>query len=371
MKAINETRSDSDSSQLIEPTSVSHTNYTYKKKLGSGTSQFGANLKAIWDLMLPVFLEKVPQSLVSICVAMIQFHGLINYHHWENIVWGILVAESQRKDSPIQHCIVEGKDCFKVDVNIKDWQSSNPNHHPYYYNRAQQKVIEMRSHNTETPSDKHVPVPHNDGTILYDPFAGIDPQSSVIPWEMNPETAQSLMYDILGMRDPEYRDFAMKALLRLSDKESEIYAGELWKMALLYEKIIEIVFELFCELADKNDTWAKIVLETICCFHKTKVRKIPTDDIIEAGLIIPPQLGEIKADGLLFLLNYMNDKPIQWKKVINWLLRSHTSRFRKFFVTSLKLLWLHNRHLEDVIQPIFKRLLRSESWQTSILYQPF
>lgn len=312
-------------------------------------------------MMLATMPIRESRTAHGICEAMLQQYNHIPYDRWKHTVRAILMGESLREGSPIQYTKFKGEDLFGVRVNTNVWLSIHQDYVPRYRDVSQIKgtgsVPKVSSWETSSKKNR---------TALDDTIAGFDPLSAVIPPWMKRETVQSLICDIACMGDPDYRDTAIKALLRHPDNKGVIYAGDLWAIALHNGPIARFIFEILCELADKNKAWDEIVLETICCFHQQVKARI-RDDVIEAGITIPPQMGVVDTNGFLFLLKYMNDKPAQWEKVINWLLRSHTTRFRKFFATSLKMLWFHNRHLGDVIQPIFKRLLRSESWQTSII----
>lgn len=253
---FDETNSGANNSQPVNSSPLISVNSDIASGSSSQTNQESeTTIRDLWKMMLATMPIRESRTAHGICEAMLQQYNHIPYDRWKHTVRAILMGESLREGSPIQYTKFKGEDLFGVRVNTNVWLSIHQDYVPRYRDVSQIKgtgsVPKVSSWETSSKKNR---------TALDDTIAGFDPLSAVIPPGMKRGTAQSLICDIACMGDPDYRDTAIKALLRHPDNKGVIYAGDLWAIALHNGPIARFIFDILCELADKNKAWDEIVL---------------------------------------------------------------------------------------------------------------
>lgn len=314
-------------------------------------------------MILDVLPMNIPCFFANIRAAMLRRFRQFLGHKWEEKVKDILLAESQRGDSPIRIRVIGELSAFVLNVKAKDWLST---HHDYIpLDHVASQVKKAQSSETATPSENDTSFLQYRAILSYYKRSKLESQ---IPPGMSSYRAHFVDCRIFDMLNDETRNIYVETLLELSESEGRRFAQELWSMLLYRESLRDPVFKIFCELAATSDKWATIVSEIIFCLEpRDQDENAPFNYIVNAAIEIPPNTKICRISGFLFLLDYMKETPEKWSTVIEWLFKNQKNRFKVMFVNLLQGLGFHNEHLRYDIRRIFRRLLHSKSWSKTIV----
>lgn len=202
-------------------------------------------LCVLWRMILDVLPMNIPCFLANIRAAMLRRFRQLLGHKWGEKVKDVLLAESQRGDSPIRIYVIGDLSAFVLNVKAKDWLSTHHDYKPLDHGASQ--VKKAQSSETVTPSKNDPSFLQYHAILSYHKLSKLKSQ---IPPGMSSYRAHFVDCRIFDMLNDETRSIYIETLLELSESEGRQFALELWRMLLYRESLRDPVFKIFCELAE-------------------------------------------------------------------------------------------------------------------------
>lgn len=202
------------------------------------------------------------------------------------------------------------------------------------------------------------------GAFARRPVAGFDPRNPQVPPGMTSTRAKNLANRISMLTSPQ-NYVVNQQLLKLSDGVKVKYARDMWAMVLYNVPITQIVLESFVKLAERNEKWAKVVLETMCFLRlREEFTDPPLAEVIIVGNItVPPEIDRNRALGFFVLFKFM-ERGVSYQARIYGLLSksTHTKAFKRMFVDTLSILEVYNVVYRNMMKNIILELMSDSEW---------